>query len=422
MVRVIGAGLSGLATAWCLAEAGAEVEVVEAAPRPGGLIETLHTPEGLVERAANGFLWNPTTERWFHDLGITPCVANDASRRRFIFRNGRARRWPLSVAETTVLAAHAGRAWLQGALAPRAAETIAGWSTRIGGAAATRWLVAPALQGIYAAPADRLSARAILTGRFDKGRRRARAGDAPRRSRAARRTTLAAPAGGMGAFIERLYDGLRARGVAFTFGQPCDVLDPSVPTVVCTSAPAAARLLAPHAPGLAAAIGLVPMTAVVSATAFFAPDATDLRGFGVLFPRGAGIRALGVLFNAEIFDGRATCRSETWIYGSLAGAQPVPAPTEIPAWIAEDRTCLTGRTDRPLAISHRPGDGLALLPVYDGTILTVQERLAELPPWLTLAGNYLGRLGVAKLLDVAREAAARITGSARIAGLPPVTM
>jgi hypothetical protein len=48
------------------------------------------------------------------------------------------------------------------------------------------------------------------------------------------------------------------------------------------------------------------------------------------------------------------------------------------------------------------------LPVYDRTVLTVQERLADLPPWLALAGNYLGRLGVARLLDLSREAAERV--------------
>lgn len=48
------------------------------------------------------------------------------------------------------------------------------------------------------------------------------------------------------------------------------------------------------------------------------------------------------------------------------------------------------------------------LPVYHGTILAIQEHLADLPPWLALAGNYLGRLGVARLLELSREAAARV--------------
>jgi oxygen-dependent protoporphyrinogen oxidase len=399
MVRVIGAGLSGLAAAWSLTDGGADVEVVEAAAGPGGLIETVRTPQGLVERAANGFVWNDTTERWFRDLELTPCRANDASRRRFIFRDGRPRRWPLTVGESAGLAARAGWAWLRRDLKPHDAETIADWSTRIGGAATSQWLVSPALQGIYAAPADRLSARAVFGGR---------GGGAVRRRRRSRSPGIVAPAGGMGEFIERLFERLRARGVDFAFGCPCDTLDPSVPTIVATSAPAAAALVVPHAPRLAEAIGLIPLTSIVSTTAFFGPTSSDLRGFGVLFPRETGVRALGVLFNTEIFEGRGTGRSETWIYGSLAGALPLPSPAEVVDWIIEDRQRLTGRTDRPLAVSPARAGGPPSLPVYDRTVLTVQERLADLPPWLALAGNYLGRLGVARLLDLSREAAERV--------------
>lgn len=397
--RVIGAGLSGLAAAWCLTEAGADVEVLELAPGPGGLIETVRTPHGLVERAANGFVWNDTAERWFRDLGVTPCRSNERSRRRYIFRNGRPRRWPLSAGESATLAARAGWAWLRRDLKPHETETIADWSTRIGGSAMTRWLASPALQGIYAAPANRLSARAIFAGRSSGVR------PSSRRSRAA---GIGAPVTGMGEFIERLFEQLRARGVAFAFGCPVSTLDPSVPTIVATPAPAAASLVAPHAPRLAEAIGLLPMTSIVSTTVFFAPHAADIRGFGVLFPRETGVRALGVLFNTDIFEGRGSGRSETWIYGSLAGESPLPAPDEVPRWIAEDRERLTGRRDAPIAVAPpRPGPPPSL-PVYDRTVLTIKERLSELPPWLALAGNYLGRLGVARLLDLSRESAERL--------------
>jgi oxygen-dependent protoporphyrinogen oxidase len=215
----------------------------------------------------------------------------------------------------------------------------------------------------------------------------------------------------MGEFIERLFEALRARGVAFAFGCRVAALDPSTPTVVATPAPAAAALLAPHAPRLAESIGLLPMTSIVSTTAFFAPAPGDLRGFGVLFPRETGVRALGVLFNTDIFAGRGTCRSETWIYGSLAGTLPLPQPDEVADWILEDRARLTGRSDRPIAFSPpRPGSPPSL-PVYDHTVLIIKERLADLPPRLALAGNYLGRLGVARLLDLSREAAERLAGA-----------
>src|SRR5690606_2791255 len=142
------------------------------------------------------------------------------------------------------------------------------------------------MQGVYAAPADRLSAALI----FGQSRRR--------------RGGSAAPPGGMGEFVERLYDRLRARGVSFQFNASADYLGGSTPTVVCTNARAAATLIRPHAPALAHALGQIEMTGLDTTTAFYEPHTDDVQGFGVLFPRGCGIEALGVLFNTSIFDNR----------------------------------------------------------------------------------------------------------------------
>ena len=211
-VDVIGAGLSGLATAWYLADAGAQVRVREAHSRPGGLIQTIRAPEGLVETAARGFTWSPRTGALFEAVGLPPCFAREASKRRYIFRNGRATRWPLTPFETAGAAARFGRAWVGRRVRPRTTETVAAWGTRVFGPPATMWLLAPALQGIYASPPAELSASAL----FGKTR--------------APRGKLTAPARGMGEMIDRLHERLRARGVAFEFGCAVNAtdLDPSV--------------------------------------------------------------------------------------------------------------------------------------------------------------------------------------------------
>jgi hypothetical protein len=48
------------------------------------------------------------------------------------------------------------------------------------------------------------------------------------------------------------------------------------------------------------------------------------------------------------------------------------------------------------------------VPIYDRAILAIAPALASLPPWLELAGNYLGRIGVAALLEQAEAAASRV--------------
>jgi len=389
-VRVIGAGLSGLATAWYLSEIGADVEVIEACARPGGLLRTQQLKEGLVESAARAFTSSERVSALFAAAGIDACETLPESRRRFIFRNGRPRRWPLTPVETIGAAARAASAWVRRDLRPHASESVAVWGRRVVGPAATTWLIAPALQGIYATSPDVLSAAAI----FGRGRSSARG-------------PLVAPRGGMGELTDRLHAVLRARGVTFSFETPVERLDTSVPTVICTNAPVAARLIAPYAPTLAAAIGSIRMVSLIVATTFFERHEDDWRGLGVLFPRSTGVQALGALCNTDMFPDRGTLRSETWIYGDLSAAT-LPQPDTILGCVREDRARVTGRRDAPIAWHVTPQ--IESLPVYDTAVLDAQASLADLPARIALAGNYLGRLGVSKLLDGAWEAAKRITG------------
>jgi protoporphyrinogen/coproporphyrinogen III oxidase len=389
-ISVIGAGLSGLSTAWYLAEAGARVHVVEASPKPGGLIQTSRVPDGLVEAAARAFTWSHRTATLFTALDLPPCFAREESRRRYVYRGGRARRWPLTPLESARTAARFGAAFAMRHTQPRPDETVAAWGARVVGPAATEWLIAPALQGIYASPPEALSAVAI----FGKKRQR--------------RARLAAPPEGMGELIARLHHALEMKGVTFEFGKRMTDVDPSVPTAICTAAPAAAQLLRQSAPTLADAIGRIRMTSLVAVTAFFDPHPRDLRGFGILFPRGSGIEALGAMFNADMFPGRSALRSETWIYGGdwphvLANHDGVAV-----AAVIADRHVFTGRADLPRSSSVT--SQASSLPIYDAAVLDAQAALHALPRHIVLAGNYLGRLGVSHLLDGAADAAAHLTG------------
>jgi protoporphyrinogen oxidase len=292
--------------------------------------------------------------------------------------------------ETAGTAARFGSAWVRRQIRPRQTETVADWGARVLGRSATGWLLAPALQGIYAAPPSELSAAALF------GKSRPRGGK------------LAAPAHGMGELIDALVRALQQKGIAIEFNRgvrPEDV-DFSQPTVICTNAPSAAALLAGAAPDLSAALSRIRMVSIVIATAFFAPHDADLRGFGVLFPRASGVRALGALFNAEIFIGRGTMRSETWIYGDLDPARLPGDDTETRSQLSNDREVLTGRREAPVAtyVTRQ----IHALPVYDAAVLDAQAALAALPPHLAVAGNYAGRLGVSSLLDGASDAAARV--------------
>ena len=386
--RVIGAGLSGLVSAWHLAERGFDVTIVEQAARPGGLIHTLQTPHGPVETAANAFVWDDTVAQWFERLQLTAVRPRAASKRRYIFRDGRARRWPLGIVESAGLAARLGAAVMTRSTAALNGESMKAWGDRVIGAAATQWLLGPAMQGVYASAPASLSAEAIFGGR----RRGSR--------------ILVAPMGGMGQFITRVREQLNDRGARFEFNTAVDAIDDSIPTVIATAADVAARLLVPHAPRLAALIGKVRIAPLNTVTMFFAPHPDDLRGFGVLFPRGTGFHALGVLFNTEIFDGRGAMRSETWITGDRDAGITRCDDASLIELLTADRRRMTGRDAAPLSthVTCWP----RAIPVYDNAITTVSREIDTLPPWLAVAGNYLGRIGVAALLEIAAAAARRL--------------
>ena len=50
------------------------------------------------------------------------------------------------------------------------------------------------------------------------------------------------------------------------------------------------------------------------------------------------------------------------------------------------------------------------IPVYDNAVTALRQGLDRLPSTVALAGNYLGRIGVAALLEGAERAAARVCG------------
>jgi len=95
-VTVIGAGLTGLTTAYWLSQKGLSVEVVEKRDRIGGQIQTTHKNEFIFETGpTTGSVSTPEVAELMDSLATTSggqCVletAPDASKRRLIWKGGR---------------------------------------------------------------------------------------------------------------------------------------------------------------------------------------------------------------------------------------------------------------------------------------------------------------------------------------------
>lgn len=91
-IIIVGAGLTGLTTAFYLAKAGKKVMVLEKADRIGGVIRTIHKDGFTFETGPNtGVYSSPELVRLFDDLAgeAVPEFANAKGNQRWIWKNGR---------------------------------------------------------------------------------------------------------------------------------------------------------------------------------------------------------------------------------------------------------------------------------------------------------------------------------------------
>ena len=387
-ITVVGAGFSGLTTAYLLTKAGREVRIIEKTARAGGLIRTTRTEHGLVETAANGILNSARLEAMCADIGVPLLRVRAEARKRFIFR-GKPRQLPLSFAEGLRIAV--GLAGNATHLRPRPCETIADWGTRVLGKGATEYLLSPALGGIYAGDPRRLSASLI----FGRANLPDHLKTYPPQKPNIRGTV--APPNGMQQLIDGLVDYLRARGVDIRFSDVTSA-NGNDPTVVCLSASAAAEYFGKAAPDLAHELARVEMLSLLTTTCFFDKEAARVKGFGCLFPRDQGFRARGVLFNDCIFEGRGPAHSETWIFGGALDPEVTSLnDEEITRTILEDRARFYRQQDNPLAVHIKRWPNA--LPHYSIDLERTLVNLPEPQPNIALVGNYLGRIGLAKIFE-----------------------
>ena len=98
-VVILGAGISGLATAHFLAQKGYKVVILEKSPRSGGAICSERRDGFLIEYGPNSTLdTTPLLREMFADLDIADSLeyANDRAKNRYIVKNGELKALPMS--------------------------------------------------------------------------------------------------------------------------------------------------------------------------------------------------------------------------------------------------------------------------------------------------------------------------------------
>ncbi|HKE13010.1 MAG TPA: protoporphyrinogen oxidase, partial [Myxococcota bacterium] len=167
---VVGAGAAGLATALALHHAGVDVVLVEASPRPGGVMQTEEIRGHRVERGPNTCLVRGAALGFLREAGLEKELVAASPRRslRFVFHEGHLEpvpTGPFAFVRSPLLTTRGklrllGEPWIRrgDATAESASEFVA----RRFGPEAVEKLLAPALTGIYAGDERELGAQAVL--------------------------------------------------------------------------------------------------------------------------------------------------------------------------------------------------------------------------------------------------------------------
>ncbi|MBN2645098.1 MAG: protoporphyrinogen oxidase [Desulfuromonadaceae bacterium] len=354
-VVVIGAGISGLATAYALQTLAQsegkplQLQVVEKNDRCGGKIWSRREEGYLCEWGPNGFLDNkPATLELCRALQMDDVLqrSNDNARKRYIFSGNRLHRLPENgpMFLRSQLLSWPGKIRLVGeALVPTRRdgedETLAEFGRRRLGAEALDKLIAPMAGGIFAGDAETMSVKSCFPriveleqqyGGLLRAMVRLARQKRQQRKRGQTVASAAGPGGVLTSFdggIQQLTDTLRqtveARGAQFLTGvAACSVEgDPGQyrvmladgrsleAQIVISAAPAwaAAELLRDLVPDVAGLLKDIPYAPMNVICCGYDPQQIpcDLNGFGYLIPKQESCSILGTLWDSSIFRHRA---------------------------------------------------------------------------------------------------------------------
>ncbi len=382
---IIGAGLSGLTTAYYLKKAGFSVQLVEAKSSIGGRIQTVTADGWQVDIGANtALLSSQQLDDLIDELGLRDqvLVANEASKNRFVVRGNKLWALPTSLGAflTTPIVSPIAKLGLL--LEPfrgssTREESIADFVARRLGKEWRDWVLDPFISGIFAGNPEKISAQAAFHrvwilekdyGSLFKGmiaRMKAR--------KAARKAGEYVAAGNMVSFKAGMSTLPRALAEKLSDDVQTDAMIPQLnrleneawqartsdgrtfaakKVIVTLDAPDAAKLLQPVSATAASLLASIesPPLAVVALGFDESQIAHPLNGFGCLIPRSLGIKTLGAIFSSRIFTGR-TPEGKVLLSCFLGGSRnPMVAnwsEADIIAQVVQDLTPLLGITGQP---------------------------------------------------------------------------
>jgi oxygen-dependent protoporphyrinogen oxidase len=468
-VIVAGAGLSGLACAFDLVRGGAEVVVLEAGERAGGVVDTIErdgfrfeTGPNTVQASSESF------RRLCGDLGIAGrlIASSPAAEERYLFVRGRLRRLPvtpasflssdvLSVGGRLRVCCEVLRRWRPPPPGAEEPNLQAFFLDRFG-SEATRVLAGGFVRGVYAAELRDLGARSAFPRMWKACEEH---GGLVRGLRAASRRTRpvlpgpAAPPTALLSFplgLREVVDALvTALGSRVRTKTPLASVERRAGAwiartaagesieghhlVLAVAAPVAAKILAPEAAGQ---IPIEYLTGIGHASVTLVHlglDASEVRrpppGFGYLVPPQPDDRpvdpsrkeprALGTIFASNLFPGRAPagCVAVSSFYRS-SEVQGLDEKGLVEL-ACEDLSRAVGPADEAIGEGHRPSARTSIVqhwtdvipryaPGHADRMVELARAVSERLPGIHLSGSYVAGVSVDQVIACGRATAETI--------------
>lgn len=450
-VAVIGAGITGLTTAYKLVQAGFDVIVFEASGHPGGQIRTVREEGYLVESGPHTLLGRDKLPDLVDELGLSGQLieANEQANKRFIVRYGKPHAVPMgpvSFLKTNILSPLAKlRLFAEPFIGAgdKDDESLADFVTRRLGREPLEFAVGPMVAGTFAGEPGKLSVkhafpklyelesehgslvRGMLT-RVFKGRKD------PQGEQKKQRPKLISFDGGSQVLTAALADQLDDRiefdsqvyGLELKsndrwlirFRQSDKRRQKTVDAVVSTMpAHALAEVeLEGDETGFAPLGDIYYAPVSIVALGFRRQDVRHpLDGFGMLIPKEERRSILGTLFMSSLFEGRAP-EDNVLLTSFVGGARDPKMALEAGDVLIErtlaDLDDLLGLDGEPVFTEHIAWK--KAIPQYEvgyGRFHDIMDGLEERNPGLFLAGSYRDGIAVPDLVTAGYENAERIS-------------
>jgi len=444
---VVGGGISGLVCAHALRKAGIDAQLVEASPRPGGVINSVTRDGFLLELGPQSFSGTIALRELCAELGISKELLQAPPRApRFVLIDGKLRPVPMSPPAFFMSSLIDGSAkWalvrdiLWKSIPPDGDESVAAFVRRKFSAQLLDRLVGPFVSGIYAGDPERLSVRSAFPQLYEAENaegsvvrgmlRLAKSKKGPRERptlltfREGNETLVRALANNLGPALltESSVTGIsRQNDGSFAIRLQSHGQDESVSAsslILATPTDVTGALLSRLDSSFETLFNSIDYAAVaVVSLGYRKKDVRQsLNGFGFLVPRSAGLRVLGSVWNSSLFPGRAPeghALLTSFVGGVTDSAAATLEPQELVSLVHREISPVLSVKSAPIFsnITVWP----RALPQYNlghGDRLARIEQLRAQFPGLWLAGNYLRGPAIGSCVDqalaVAEEVRAR---------------